>query len=170
MKDRLDWIERHLWASKNILSFTGSGPVCLLTNKYYRYFSWQLDQFAEATDAFLQDWTTRKGFANPPWKLIFCVLMKSQTQGAEVILVGSEWKTQLHVWYALLLSVLVNCPCFLPKKSTRTYTKSISLNPHLLSISERDSAVKAFQAKLKNLSLKSWRTKTNKSYDWLFGW
>jgi hypothetical protein len=37
-----------------------------LTSQCRRYFSWRPDPFAEATDAFLQDWTVLKGFANPP--------------------------------------------------------------------------------------------------------
>ena len=35
-----------------------------------RFFSWQLDPEAEATDAFAQSWTNIQGFAHPPWCLI----------------------------------------------------------------------------------------------------
>uniref|UniRef100_A0A1X7U090 Uncharacterized protein n=1 Tax=Amphimedon queenslandica TaxID=400682 RepID=A0A1X7U090_AMPQE len=60
-----------------------------LTNQCRHYFSWWSNRFAEATDAFLQDWTTVKGFAKPPWNLVQRVLTKAQTQGAEVNLVAS---------------------------------------------------------------------------------
>ena len=36
------------------------------------YYNWQPDLF---TDVFLQDWTTPRGYANPPWNLIPLVLM-----------------------------------------------------------------------------------------------
>ena len=125
-----------------------------LTNQCRRYFSWWPDPFAEATDAVFQDWRNMKGFANPPWNLISRVLMKTQTQGADVILVAPVWKAQ--PWYALLLSMLVDWPHLLPKQSTRAHTESetIPLEPQLAvwSISGRDSVAKAFQAKLQTLS------------------
>ena len=124
------------------------------TNQCRRYFSWRPDPFAEAVDAFLQDWRNMKGFANPPWNLISRVLMKTQVQGAEVILVAPVWKAQ--PWYALLLSMLVDWPRLLPKQLARTHPESETkpLEPQLAiwSISGRDSAAKAFQAKLQTLS------------------
>uniref|UniRef100_A0A1X7VMW4 Uncharacterized protein n=1 Tax=Amphimedon queenslandica TaxID=400682 RepID=A0A1X7VMW4_AMPQE len=76
-----------------------------LTNQCCCYFSWRPDQFAEATDAFRQDWTIVKGFANPPWNLVQGVLRKAQTQGAKVILVAPDMTIepvlimhQLAVW------------------------------------------------------------------------
>ena len=101
-----------------------------LTNQCHRYFSWRPDPFAEAVDAFLQDWRNMKGFANPSWNLISCVLMKTQVQGEEVILVAPVWKAQ--PWYALLLSILVDWPRLLPKQSARTHSESETkpLEPH----------------------------------------
>ena len=52
-----------------------------LTYQCRRYFSWRPDPLAEATDAFLQDWTTVRGFANPPWILVSRVLTKIQHPG-----------------------------------------------------------------------------------------
>ena len=37
-----------------------------LTSQCQHYFSWQPDPYAATTDAFLQDWSTGLGFANPP--------------------------------------------------------------------------------------------------------
>ena len=112
MKDRSDWkLDRSVFLKIN----KRYGPVEVdlfatrLTNQCRRYFSWRPDPFA---DAFLQDWTTVKDFANPPWNLVQRVLAKTQNQGAEVILVAPLWKSQ--PWYPLLLSLLVDWPRLLP--------------------------------------------------------
>ena len=120
-----------------------------LSNQCHRYFSWRPDPFAEATNAFLQDWTLAKGFANPPWNLIPQVLSKARTQGADVILVTPVWKAQ--PWYALLLSMTSDWPCLLPHQ---TISEDTPLQPQLAvwNISGRDSRVRAFQAKLLNSS------------------
>ena len=152
MRDRSDWkLDRQIFL--RIEEHYGPLEVDLfasrLTSQCRRYFSWRPDPYAEATDAFLQDWTSMKGFANPPWNLIPRVLTKARTQRADVVLVAPVWKAQ--PWYAPLLSMLVDWPRLLPKQSI---TGSLSLDPQLAvwSISGRDSAVKAFQAKLPNWS------------------
>ena len=121
-----------------------------LTNQCRHYFSRRPDLFAEATDAFLHDWTTVKGFANPPWNLIQRVLTKAQNQGAVVILVTPVWKSQ--PWYPLLLSLLVDWPRLLPKQDM--VTESVPIMPQLAvwSITGKDSMNKVFQAKLQTSS------------------
>ena len=122
----------------------------ILTNQCRRYFSWRPDPFAEATDVFLRDWTTVKGFANPPWNLVQRVLTKTQNQGAEVILVAPVWKSQ--PWYPLLLSLLVDWPRLLPKLDM--VSESVPIMPQLAvwSISGKDSINKVFQARLQTSS------------------
>ena len=84
-----------------------------LTHQCQRYFSWRPDPFAEATDAFLQDWLGLKGFANPPWNLIARVLAKTQSQRARIVLIAPVWKAQ--PWYpCLILAMLVDLPRLLP--------------------------------------------------------
>lgn len=51
-----------------------------LTHQLPQYFSWKPDPLAEATDAFLQDWSALKGYANPPCCLIGRVLHQIQVQ------------------------------------------------------------------------------------------
>ena len=152
MRDRSDWkLDRQSFVRIN----QRYGPLEVdlfasrLTNQCPRYFSWRPDPFAEATDAFLQDWTTWRGYANPPWNLIPRVLRKTQDQQAEVVLVAPVWKAQ--PWYALLLAMLIDWPRLLPTQSIETLTE---LTPRLAvwSISGRDSAVRAFQIKLLTLS------------------
>ena len=40
-----------------------------LTNQCQCYYNWRPDPFAEAVNAFLQNWSEVKGFANPPWSI-----------------------------------------------------------------------------------------------------
>uniref|UniRef100_A0A1X7THM9 Uncharacterized protein n=1 Tax=Amphimedon queenslandica TaxID=400682 RepID=A0A1X7THM9_AMPQE len=42
-----------------------------LSHQLPRFYSWRPDPLAEATDAFLQDWRPVRGYANPPWNLIW---------------------------------------------------------------------------------------------------
>ena len=50
-----------------------------LPNQCQSYYSWRPDPFTEAIDSFLQDRWTVRGFANPSWSLIPCVLIRRQT-------------------------------------------------------------------------------------------
>ena len=154
MRDRSDWkLDRRIFLEVN----RRYGPLEVdlfasrLTNQCRRYFSWRPDPFAEATDAFLQDWRIMRGFANPPWNLVPRVLRKAQSQEADVILIAPIWKTQ--PWYPLLLAMLVDWPRPLPKQGPST--ESVPIMPQLAvwSISGKDSAVKAFRAKLQTSSL-----------------
>ena len=130
MNDRSDWSLDHS-TFQRINRLYGPLEVDLfasrLTNQCHRYFSWRPDPFLEATDA----------FQRPPWNLIPRVLMKTQTQGADVILVAPVWKTQ--PWYPFLLSLVVDWPRLLPRLA-------------MWSISGKALAVKAFQDKLQSLS------------------
>ena len=55
----------HLFSPLEVVLF-----ATRLSTQCQRYLSWQQDPYAEATDAFLQNWTHLKGYANPPWNLI----------------------------------------------------------------------------------------------------
>ena len=41
-----------------------------LTRQLPHFYSWRPDPEAEATDAFMQDWSAGRGYANSPWCLI----------------------------------------------------------------------------------------------------
>ena len=73
----------------------GGGLVCLSSHS----------PTTEVVDAFQQDWRRVKGYANPPWCLIGCVLNKIRTQEAQVMLVAPAWKGQ--AWYPVLLVVML---------------------------------------------------------------
>ena len=169
MRDRSDWSLNHSTFQK-INRVYGPLEVDLfasrLTNQCQRYFSWRPDPFAEATDAFLQDWTIMKGFANPPWNLVPRVLTKTQAQGADVILIAPVWKTQ--PWYPLLLSLIVDWPRLLPPPETQyrvsTHNAPISRLEHL----REGLSNQGLSGQATDLIINSWRSKTSKSYDSLF--
>ena len=137
-----------------------------LTNQCQRYYSWRPDPFA---DAFMQDWSAVKGFANPPWNLVPRVLNQVQTQEADIVLVTPLWKAQ--PWYALLLSMLVDWPCPLPQQELLTPMGEVSLSPPRLvawSISGNPSKVKAFLSRLQT-SLPRLRQTTHSLSDGIAG-
>ena len=151
MRDRSDWkLDTNIFDRIN--QMFGPLEVVLfasrLTHQCRRYFSWRPDPFAEATDAFLQDWSSVRGFANPPWNLVPDVLAKTQSQGAKVILVAPVWKAQ--PWYPRLLEMLTECPRLLP----RQVGVVAHLEPQLAvwSISGKSSETSAFQSRLLNSS------------------
>jgi len=61
-----------------------------------------------AVDAFQQDWSQLRGYANPPWCLVGRVLSKVESDQAQVVLVAPVWRAQ--TWYPLLLRMLRDCP------------------------------------------------------------
>ena len=82
-----------------------------LTYQILRFFSWRPDPLAEAVDAFQQDWSPLRGFANPPWCLIGRVLNQVRLQRAQLVLVAPVWKGQ--AWYPVLLEMLWEFPCLI---------------------------------------------------------
>ena len=111
MKDRSDWMLNNA-VFREIQGSLGPLTVDLfatrLTTQLPRFYSWRPDPLAEATDAFLQDWGSIQGYANPPWSLIGRVLAKVVEQEASVVIITPVWPSQ--PWYPLLLSLLVGTP------------------------------------------------------------
>ena len=83
-----------------------------LTRQLPRYYSWRIDPEAEAVDAFTQDWSYHKGFANPPWCLIPRCLSQVHAQKARLILLTPLWPSQS--WYPVVLDMLEDIPRLLP--------------------------------------------------------
>ena len=65
----------HRFPSVNVDLF-----VSRLMFQLQRFFNRRPDPFAEATDAFLQDWKAWLGYANPPWNLVGKVLSMVEKQ------------------------------------------------------------------------------------------
>ena len=119
-----------------------------LTTQCPAYFSWRPDPYAVATDAFLQDWSQIKGYANPPWSLIGRVLSKVQMDKAHIVLVAPVWKTQ--PWYPLLLQMLVAIPRLINHNQQMLNRGPEDIVPQLAvwHISGSDTETKSFWRKL----------------------
>ena len=87
LKDRCDWMINPQLLHQ-IQDQLGPCQVDLfasrLTRQLPRYFSWRIDPQAEAVDAFKQDWSQYRGFANPPWCLIPRCLSQARAQKAPI--------------------------------------------------------------------------------------
>ena len=59
-----------------------------LSKQLPRFYSWRPDPEAEKMDAFSQDWSQIRGYANPSWCLISHCLARLRRQNARVILVA----------------------------------------------------------------------------------
>ena len=158
MRDRMDW-KLNPCLYRRIDQLLGPIEVDLFASRITKqcpvYYSWLPDPYAAATDAFLQDWSLNKGFANPPWCLIGRVLSQVQMQQAQVILLAPVWKTQ--PWYPLLLGMLVDYPRWVHNNQVVVTNQVEQVTPPQLAvwpISGRNTEVKSFQRKLRHYSLK----------------
>ena len=120
-----------------------------LSTQCQRYFSWQPDPSAEATDAFIQTWSHLRGYANPPWNMVGRILSHVQTQQANIVLVAPVWK--LQPWYPTLLLMLIDYPQLITSDHQVMLNQDRSMMlPQLVAwhISGRDIEVNAFRRKL----------------------
>ena len=110
--DRWDW-QLHPKIFLKINQIWGPLTIDLFASRLKHqlpaYFSWRPDPRASATDAFLQDWSGKICYANPPWGLMLKVLSKKiNHQQADVIIVAPVWKGQS--WFPVLLSLPFDFP------------------------------------------------------------
>ena len=111
VRDRCDWmLNPHVF--QKIQESMGPLEVDLfasrLTRQLPHFYSWRADPEAAATDAFMQDWSHLRGFANPPWCLISRCLSKVKAEGARIVLVTPLWNTQ--PWFPVVLELLEDYP------------------------------------------------------------
>ena len=151
MVDRSDWKLNPILFRK-IVQYYGPIEVDLfasrLTAQCPVYFSWRPDPYATATDAFLQNWEGKHGYANPPWNLMGRVLSQVQRQQACIVLVAPVWKTQ--PWYPLLLEMIIAYPCLIKHKQVMLNAEPQTLAPQLAvwHISGKDIESRSFRRKL----------------------
>ena len=113
--DRSDWrldpqvFRRinHLWGPLEVDLFATRSSTQLET-----FFSWRPDPFAKATDALVQNWTSLRGFCNPPWALLGRCLQKVLEERATVVLITPLWPSQ--PWFPLALDLTIDHPRMLP--------------------------------------------------------
>ena len=131
MRDRCDWMLDST-VFKQIQAQMGPCEVDLfashLTKQLPQFYRWRPDPEAEGVDAFNQDWSQVRGFANPPWCLISPCLAQVKRQQARVVLITPLWNTQ--PWYPVLLELLEDCLCWLQSQgnlvkcpSTQDFTR-----------------------------------------------
>lgn len=147
---RLDAQPADFPPSPRTFPLPGNRSVCNTIDT--RFFSWRPEPLAEATDAFLQDWSLVKGYANPPWNLIGRALAKVESQGADLILIAPIWLSQ--PWYPRLLSLLVAKPLKIDPQRVVITEDQLDLTPPLAvwPISGNTTKVKNFQMKLQTSS------------------
>ena len=78
------------------------------------FYSWKPDPEAQGMDAFNQDWSQKRGFANPPWCLIARCLSQVKRQVARVVMITPLWASQS--WYPIILEMVEDFPRILPAK------------------------------------------------------
>ncbi len=170
MLDRSDWKLdsrvfqqiHQLWGPMEVDLFASR-----LTTQCPVFFSWRPDPYAAATDAFLQVWTGLKAYANPPWNLVGRVAAQAQAEQASLVLVAPVWRTQ--PWYPILLEMLVDAPHLIPPEtSNKSLTDENPSASRLAHIREKCRDHKLSE-EASSLIFGSWRKKTNKSYNSLFG-
>ena len=105
VRDRSDWKLNPVIFSR-ISSLWGPLHVDMFATRLStllpRFFSWKPEPQAEATDAFLQDWSAIQGYAHPPWCLIQRCLKKVVLQKATLVMITPLWSTQS--WFPTILS------------------------------------------------------------------
>ena len=134
------------------------------------YFSWRPDPSAEATDALLQVWTHIKGYANPPWNLMYRLDTFSGPDSTSQHSAGSTSveiptmvsHTPIHVGGLSQTNNNRNRDNGQQGQLTDAPTTS-----RMAYLRERYRG-QQLSEEATELMLNSWRTKTNKSYDSLF--
>ena len=149
--DRLGVESSHIQTNQLTLQSIGSGPFCHQTH-YTAPSLFQLaarSPYASAKDAFLQDWSLGKGYANSSWCLIDEVLSQVQIQRVQLVLIAPVWKSQ--PWYTVVLKMLISHPWLILEDYHRSiYHEEEMLIPQLAAwhISGIDTQVRTFRMRL----------------------
>jgi len=117
-----------------------------LTHQLPRFFSWRPDPQAEAIDAFQQDWSQLKGYANPPWCLVGRVLNNVRSQDAQLVLVAPVWRGKS--WYPVLLGMLKDFPRLQMQRGGQQRTEEFTPQLAIWPVSGKNSDIAAYQQRL----------------------
>ena len=123
-KDRCDWM-LNSQVFDQLSSVMGPLQIDLfasrLTRQHPHFFSWRRDPEPTAINAFTQDWSQLRGYANPPWCILPRCLPHIKRQRARILLITPLWRTQQ--WFPVLLKMLEGYPRILPSRP------DLTLNP-----------------------------------------
>ena len=126
------------------------------------FYSWRPEPLAEATDAFLQDWSLVHSYANPPWCLIQRCLKKTILQRATLVMITPLWRTQS--WFLTILSLCIDYPRILPQTSIYYFPQPTrEFHGMAWHISGNPSRTEEFQEKLRNSSSRPGETPLTKA-------
>lgn len=158
-RDRTDWmLNQEVFGNINQLW----GPLEIdlfatrLSAQLQRFYSWKPEPQAERVDAFLQDWSTIRGYAHPPWCLISRCLKKARDQQATLVLITPNWPAQ--PWFPVALMMSIDYPRCLPQQDNLLVATAnadppqIPTLPNLVAwlISGDPSLTKVFHQKLRS--------------------
>ena len=130
-----------------------------INHKLPSYVSWKKDAMAWKIDAFSIRWSNIYSYVFPPFRLILRCLQKIDLEEADCVIIIPVWKSQ--VWFTKLISLLVDVPVLLPRKSNLLHHPLQTDNAHpILShshlaacrLSGKSFKVQAFQRTLSTLS------------------
>ena len=142
------------------LSVNRSTQMGVTSNTQVFFISWWPNPYAVATDAFLQDLSQIKGYANPPWSLIGRVY--KWTRLALLIWWHQSWR-HTHGTYTI---ANCNTTSYQDNAEQRSGGSRPSASP-VAYLRERQWHQELSEEAI-SLILRSWRTKINRSYDSLF--
>ena len=174
IRDRCDWMLNPQVFQK-IQENMGPLEIDLfasrLTKQLPHFYSWRADPEAAATDAFMQDWSHLRGFANPPWCLISRCLSKVRAEEAQIVLVTLLWNTQ--PWFPVVLEMLEDYPRLLlnqPDLVVLPVGQEFLLKQGVPQLIDRLAHLRqsyssqGLSSEASDLMLASWRDKTNSNY------
>ena len=122
LNETTEWSLNEQYAKAIFKRFPGLEIDLFASNcnhKLSRYVSWMSDEGAEFCDAFSLDWAQFYAYAFPPFTLIGKVLRKVQLDGADMVIIVPEWRSQL--WFAKLMLMLSDDPLYLPRNGGAIY-------------------------------------------------
>ena len=131
MKDRCDWMLNPVVFNQIQLQM-GTLEINLfaprLTKQLPSFYSWRPDPEAQGTDAFCQDWSQMRGFANPLWCLRARCLSQVKRQVARVVMITPLWTSQ--PWYPTILGMLEDFPRILPARDNLQTEQEFIINQY----------------------------------------
>ena len=176
MKDKTDWILcpqtfrriNHLIGPLQVDLFASR-----LTHQLYRYVSWRPDPYAMTTDAFTLNWVEFKGYANPPWNFNNQSTHPNQDSTGKTGPSGSSMESTTLVPNPAGNANTQTDPTTQQAGPDTTNSQS-QLSRHDTTFSRMENLRDRFRnqeisEEASTLLLTSWRHKTAKAYDLLFG-
>ena len=114
--DNLEWmLDRGVFSE--LCSQYGRPDIDLFASRLnaqiHKYVAWLPEPESFATDAFTLDWSKFFFYAFPPFCLVGRCLQKIELDKADGFIIVPIWPTQ--IWFAKLLSLLIEEPIVLPK-------------------------------------------------------